>query len=147
MTSGYSGTPLAQKLGLKTGTRVCVQGAPQNYRQLIAPLPAGVRFVRRIDAHTDLVHLFAAWRAELSAALRAARGAMRADAVVWVSWPKKSARREGDVTEDVVRELALPRGLVDIKVCAVDDTWSGLKLMLRRSERAPAGKPARRTPA
>jgi hypothetical protein len=143
MTSGYSGTPLPQKLGIKSGARVCARAAPRDYRKLLTPLPSDVKFVRSIDARTDLVHLFASWRTELATALHAARAAMRDDAVVWVSWPKRSAGRPGDVTEDVVRELALPLGLVDIKVCAVDETWSGLKLMVRRSARNP---PARGTP-
>jgi hypothetical protein len=135
-TAGYSGTPLAKKLGIRAGTRLFLHAAPANYGQLIAPAPAGVRTVRRIDARTDLAHLFATRRAQLERALQGARTAMRADAVIWVSWPKKAARVPTDITEDVIRELALPLGLVDIKVCAVDETWSGLKLMLRRSERA-----------
>jgi hypothetical protein len=143
MTSGYSGTPLPQKLGIKNGARLCARAAPSDYKKLLTPLPPGVKFVRSIDARTDLVHLFASWRTELAAALPAARQAMRDDAVIWVSWPKRSAGPPGDVTEDVVRELALPLGLVDIKVCAVDDTWSGLKLMVRRSERKPAAKSSR----
>ena len=92
---------------------------------------------------TDIVHLFATARAALGEALRSARRAMRDDATVWVSWPKKAARVSTDLSEEAVRELALPLGLVDIKVCAVDATWSGLKLMVRRSERA---SPPRRAP-
>ena len=136
--AGYSGTPLAKKLGIRAGARLYLHAAPPNYLQLIAPAPEGVRAVRRIDAHTDLVHLFATRRAQLDKALHGARTAMRADAVVWVSWPKKASRVPTDISEDVIRELALPLGLVDIKVCAVDETWSGLKLMLRRSERPTA---------
>jgi hypothetical protein len=141
-TAGYSGTPLAKKLGIRAGARLFLQTAPRNYWQLIAPVPEGVRRVRRIDARTDLLHLFAMRRAQLSAALRSARTAMREDAVIWVSWPKKVSRVPTDITEDVIRELALPLGLVDIKVCAVDATWSGLKLMLRRSERGAGTAPA-----
>jgi hypothetical protein len=151
--AGYAGTPLAKKLGIRAGARLFLQAAPPNYRQLIAPAPEGVRTVRRIDARTDLLHLFATRRAQLGKALHGARRAMRADAVIWVSWPKQAARVPTDITEDVIRELALPLGLVDVKVCAVDETWSGLKLMLRRSERAAAvataaadtapGRPAR----
>jgi hypothetical protein len=143
MTSGYSGTPLPQKLGIKSGARLCAPQAPAHYRRLLVPLPAGVKFVRTIDERTDLIHLFATQRSALAAALRRARHAMRADAVIWVSWPKKSAGVASDVSEDTVRELALPLGLVDIKVCAVDETWSGLKLMIRRSERSAQ----RRAPA
>lgn len=147
MTSGYSGTPLPQKLGIKEGARLFVRAAPDNYRRLVAPLPAGVQFVGTIDVHTDLMHLFATRRAQLQAALEQARRGMRDDAVVWVSWPKQAARVATDLSEDVVRELALPLGLVDIKVCAVDETWSGLKLMIRRTERAAAGRKARRARA
>lgn len=143
-TAGYSGTPLAKKLGLRAGARLYLQGAPANYLELIAPAPAGLTTARRIDAHTDLLHLFVMRRAQLGGALQRARTAMRADAVIWVSWPKKASRVPTDVTEDVIRELALPLGLVDIKVCAVDETWSGLKLMLRRSERASAANPGAR---
>jgi hypothetical protein len=146
--AGYSGTPLAKKLGIRAGARLFLQAAPPNYPQLIAPAPDGVRTVRRIDARTDLLHLFATRRVQLDKALQAARTAMRADAVIWVSWPKKACGVPTDITEDVIRELALPLGLVDIKVCAVDETWSGLKLMLRRSERpGGAASPAARATA
>ena len=144
-TSGYSGTPLAKKLGIRAGARVFLHAAPANYAQLVAPLPAGVQTVPRIDAATDVVHLFATERAALDKRLRSARQALRDDAAIWVSWPKKSSQVVTDISGDVVRELALPLGLVDIKVCAVDETWSGLKLVVRRSERAlPKRRPARR---
>jgi len=133
--SGYSGTPLAKKLGIRAHARLFVRAAPDDYRELLAPLPEGVRSVRRIDAHTDLIHLFATRAAALARALTNARRAMRMDAVIWVSWPKKSSGVDSDLSEDRVRELALPLGLVDVKVCAVDETWSGLKLVLRKSVR------------
>jgi hypothetical protein len=133
--SGYSGTPLVKKLGIRAGARLFVRSAPDNYAELIAPIPPGVQTVTRMSATTDLAHLFATRRAELGTALNCARRAMRDDAVIWVSWPKKSSGVPSEITEDVVRELALPLGLVDIKVCAVDETWSALKLMLRKSER------------
>jgi hypothetical protein len=138
--SGYSGTPLAKKLGIHAGARLFLRAAPANYPQLVAPLPPGVKSVRRIDARTDIVHLFATARGTLGRSLQQARRAMRADAAIWVSWPKRASQVATDITEDVVRELALPLGLVDIKVCAVDETWSGLKLVLRKSER-PAHRP------
>jgi hypothetical protein len=138
--SGYSGTPLAKKLGIRAGTRLFLHEAPPNYPQLVAPLPAGVQTVSRLDRDTDLIHLFADRRVELGRVLRRARRAMRPDATVWVSWPKKASGVTTDITEDVVRELALPMGLVDIKVCAVDETWSGLKLMVRKHERAAVGR-------
>jgi len=133
--SGYSGTPLAKKLGIRAHARLFVRAAPDNYRELLAPLPEGVHSVRRIDARTDLIHLFATRAAPLARALTAARRAMRMDAVIWVSWPKRLSGVDTDISENDVRALALPLGLVDVKVCAVDDTWSGLKLVLRKSER------------
>ena len=136
--SGYSGTPLARKLGIRARARLFVRAAPENYRELLAPLPEGVQSVRRIDARTDLIHLFATRAAPLARALTAARRAMRDDAVIWVSWPKKAAGVASDLSENGVRALALPLGLVDVKVCAVDETWSGLKLVLRKSERGAA---------
>jgi hypothetical protein len=143
--SGYSGTPLARKLGIAAGCRLFLHGAPPDYARLVAPLPAGVRVVRQVGADTDLIHLFATQRAALAERLRAARRAMRPDAVLWVSWPKKASGTVSDVSENVVRELALPLGLVDVKVCAVDETWSGLKLVVRRALRERAGaRPAAR---
>jgi hypothetical protein len=143
--SGYSGTPLARKLGIRAHARLFLQAAPENYPELVAPLPQGVRSVSRIDERTDLIHLFATRSTALARALTAARRAMREDAVVWVSWPKKTSAVATDISENGIRALALPLGLVDVKVCAVDDTWSGLKLVLRRSERNGAAKAARRT--
>ncbi|HEX8781868.1 MAG TPA: hypothetical protein VF764_00750 [Steroidobacteraceae bacterium] len=133
--SGYSGTPLAKKLGIRAHARLYVRAAPDNYRALLAPLPEGVQSVRRIDARTDLIHLFATRAAPLARALAATRRTMRMDAVIWVSWPKRLSGVDTDISENEVRALALPLGLVDVKVCAVDDTWSGLKLVLRKSER------------
>ncbi|MBV9344604.1 MAG: DUF3052 domain-containing protein [Gammaproteobacteria bacterium] len=135
--SGYSGTPLARKLGIAPGQRLCVSGAPLNYRRLVA-LPAGVRLGRTFDAHTDLLHLFVTRHAELERWLTDTRGTMRPDAAIWVSWPKKSSGMASELTEDRVRALALPLQLVDVKVCAIDATWSALKLVIRREHRAPA---------
>src|SRR5579862_6904338 len=142
--SGYSGTPLAKKLGIKPGARLFLHAAPPNYAQLVAPLPPDVRTVPRIDGGTDLIHVFSSRRGELARLLQRARRAMRSDASVWVSWPKQASGVPSEVTEAVVRELALPLGLVDIKVCAVDEIWSGLKLVVRKAERAAVA--ARRRP-
>ena len=143
-SAGYSGTPLAKKLGIRASSRLYLQAAPGNYGALLAPLPGGVQTMPHIDASTDIIHLFATRRTELRALLRTTRAAMRPDAIVWVSWPKRAARVPTDITEEVIRELALPMDLVDIKVCAVDATWSGLKLMVRRARRTPP--PARTRP-
>ena len=133
--AGYSGTPLARKLGIGPGAVVCVLEAPANYRELLAPLPEGVRFVPKVSAAAGVVHAFAVKREKLEAILRDCRGAIAADAAVWVSWPKKAAKVPTDITEDAIRESALPLGFVDVKVCAVDETWSGLKLVIRKELR------------
>jgi len=133
--AGYSGTPLAKKLGIRQQTELAVLGAPAGYRELLAPLPDDVRFSDRVSKASDLVHVFATRRADLGPALARLRKQVRADAAVWVSWPKKTARVDSDLSEDAIRELALPLGFVDIKVCAVSDVWSGLKLVIRKELR------------
>jgi hypothetical protein len=133
--AGYSGTPLARKLGIKDGARVFLTNAPANYSRMVAPLPSGVRMVKAIDIHTDLIHMFVTRRPDLDTGLRRALKLMRPDAAVWVSWPKKASGVSTDISEDTIREVALPLGLVDIKVCAVDETWSGLKLVVRKERR------------
>jgi len=133
--AGYSGTPLAKKLGIKEGSRLFLSGAPKNYLELVAPFPEGARVVPKIDDKTDIVHIFSTERAHLTTALRASLEKLRQDGAIWVSWPKKSSKVPTDITEDTIREVALPMGLVDIKVCAVDDVWSGLKLVVRKENR------------
>jgi hypothetical protein len=133
--AGYSGTALAKKLGIKVGGRVFARGAPSNYKKLLIPLPDGVAIVARMSADTDIAHLFATRRADLAREVKAVLGKMPQDGAIWVSWPKKSSRVPTDITEDTIREIALPLGLVDIKVCAVDEVWSGLKLVIRRENR------------
>ncbi len=134
MTAGYSGTPLAKKLGIKPGSKLFPVAAPAHYDELLAPLPEGVKRVRKID-DADVAHIFVTARARLDKELRAALSKMKQDAAIWISWPKKSAQVATDISEDTVREVALPLGLVDIKVCAVDQTWSGLKLVIRKELR------------
>jgi hypothetical protein len=137
--AGYSGTPLAKKLGIKPGSALFVIAAPGHYDELLAPLPEGVKRVRKIDG-ADVAHFFETSRVRLDKDLRAAVSKMQQDAAIWISWPKKAAKVETDITEDTVREVALPLGLVDIKVCAVDETWSGLKLVIRKQLRQPSGR-------
>jgi len=134
-TAGYSGTPLAKKLGFKPGQRVAVIGAPPDYGKLLAPLPDGVDLAAMVGKSTDVVHFFTTSKAELTKKLVAWLKLLPADAAIWVSWPKKSSKVPTDITEDTIRAVALPMGLVDIKVCAVDETWSGLKLVLRKELR------------
>jgi hypothetical protein len=139
--AGYSGTPLAKKLGLGARSSLALVGAPQDYASLIAPAPAGLRIGRRIGSTTDIVHVFSMRRLELERFLLSCRSKLKADAAIWVSWPKKSAKVPTDITEDVIREVALPLGFVDVKVCAVNDVWSGLKLVLRKElRRSQKGK-------
>jgi hypothetical protein len=138
--AGYSGTPLARKLGIKEGCRLFLSHAPKQYPALVAPLPIGVQVVGRIGRTTDLAHIFSTKRKDLERSLRSALKALRNDAPIWVSWPKKSSGVATDITEDTIRAVALPMGLVDVKVCAVDDVWSGLKLVVRKSNRRAALK-------
>jgi hypothetical protein len=134
--SGYSGTPLSRKLGLKPGFRVKTFGAPADYARRLAPIPAGVTISTAAKAPVDLWHLFVRSRRELARRLPRCLRQIRPPGMIWVSWPKKSSGVASDLTEDVVREIALPLGLVDVKVCAVDETWSGLKLVIRLEHRA-----------
>jgi hypothetical protein len=133
--AGYSGTPLTQKLGIKPNTSVILINAPKNYRKLLGKLPDGVEFSDRVRAGCDFVHFFTARRRELEKQLGRLRAKLVDAGTLWVSWPKKSAGVPTDITEDVIRTVALPLGFVDVKVCAVDETWSGLKLMIRREKR------------
>jgi hypothetical protein len=133
--AGYSGTPLAKKLGIKEGSKVLLVGGPDGYLKLLEPLPGDVEFVSRISESIDIIHFFSTNKAELEKALTTYRARIKPTAVVWVSWPKKSAKVSTDITEDTVREVALPLGFVDIKVCAVNDVWSGLKLVVRKELR------------
>jgi hypothetical protein len=134
-TTGYSGTPLARKLGIAPGCRVVVVNEPAGYRDWLAPLPDGVRFEARVSASVDIVHVFTDRRAELKAQLDSCRPRIAPAAAVWVSWPKKAAKVPTDITEDTIRELCLPIGFVDVKVCAVSEVWSGLKLVIRKALR------------
>jgi hypothetical protein len=134
-SSGYSGTPLARKLGLKEGLLVRTRNTPEKYLDLLRPIPPGVKFVTRASSRVDLVHLFASKAAVLEKNLSQFRKLLQPGVAIWVSWPKKASKVPTDITEDVIRTLAIPLGFVDIKVCAVDEIWSGLKLVVRKSLR------------
>jgi hypothetical protein len=136
--AGYSGTPLPRKLGIAAGTRLSVLDGPTDYGPLLGELPPGASIGQHLEAGTTLVHLFVTDRAVLSAQLGSLRAALPPDVPVWVSWPKKASRVPTTVTEDVIRELALPLGWVDVKVCAVTEVWSGLKLVVRQALRPGA---------
>jgi len=133
--AGYSGTPLPQKLGIKPGLTVVAINAPANYRRLLGQIPDSVTFSERLKSGSSFVHLFTSRRSEMQKKMSILRDKISDNGAIWVSWPKKSSGISTDVTEDVIREIALPLGFVDIKVCAVDDIWSGLKLMIRRENR------------
>ena len=133
MAAGYSGTPLAQKLGLKPGQSAWFAGMPASVRDEIGEV--GLIELERPAAGLDVAHVFVTERAELARVLAELRNLVAPAGMVWVSWPKKASKVPTDVTEDTIREVALPMGWVDVKVCAVDEIWSGLKLVIRRELR------------
>ena len=133
--AGYSGTPLAKKLGIKPGMIVHVVNAPGDYTALVDPFPQDVVISSKPERELDLVHVFTKRRSELAASLKALQKKIKQNGIIWVSWPKKSSGVPSEVTEDAVRQTALPLGLVDVKVCAVDEIWSGLKLVIRKENR------------
>jgi len=131
--AGYSGTPLAKKFGIKPDAVVLAIAAPKDYAALVKPMPAGAAIVGKAKpGSADIVHLFVVSLAALDKELPKAREAMTTDGAIWVSWYKKAAKIETDVTEDAIRARALKTDLVDVKVCAVTDIWSGLKLVVRK---------------
>lgn len=135
MPAGYSGRPLAAKLGLKPGQRAWAGGMPDSVAaEIVEELP-GFRFEDEPTDGLDVAHLFTDSRAELEAEIARLRPLLAPAGMIWVSWPKKASRVPTDITEDTVRAVAFPHGLVDVKVCAVDETWSGLKLVIRKALR------------
>jgi len=135
--AGYSGRSLSQKLGIKPGFRLLVVGPPKHYRSLLDPLPEGVSLRRSGEGPFDMIHLFATRAQTLASELRRLDRIMPDNGMIWVSWPKKSSGAETDIDENTIRQVALKTGLVDVKVCAVDETWSGLKLVRRVKDRQP----------
>jgi Protein of unknown function (DUF3052) len=134
-TPGYTGTPLAKKLGLKAQLTLLTVNAPKEYTSWLGELPEGVKLVTKVKPPIEAAHVFAVESAFLDAILSKLRNELRQDGFVWVSWPKKSSKVPTHITEDTIREIALPLGFVDVKVCAVSEVWSGLKLVIRKSER------------
>lgn len=132
---GYSGTPLAKKLGIKEGHRVAFPSAPDGFRELLGDLPEGVSIRSRASGPLDVIVFFTKRRAELERRLPSLRRAMDPAAGLWIAWPKRSSGVETDMSEDVARELGLANRLVDNKVAAIDDTWSGLRLVVRLQDR------------
>ncbi len=142
MTAGYSGTPLAKKLGIKEGHRVVLEGAPAGFEGLLAPLPAGVTVRRRAGGVADVLMYFTTEAGRLAANIERLGAAIEVDGAIWIAWPKRASKVPTDMTENVVRDVALPLGLVDNKVAALDETWSGLRIVWRRELR-PGLKAAR----
>ena len=136
MSAGYSGTPLWKKLGVKEGGTLVLLNAPAGFGPELGELPAGAKISAKLAANTGLAVLFCKDRATLEKQLPAASAKLHRDGALWISWPKKSSKLFLDLTEDGIRDVVLPTGLVDVKVCAVNDDWSGLKLMVRKELRA-----------
>ena len=136
MTVGYSGTPLPRKLGIKSGMSMAVLNAPPNLDAILGELPERVTTSQRLGGHRDLVLIFITRQADLASRLPALINAIAPNGMIWVAWPKRASKIETDMTEDFIREIVLPSsGLVDVKVCAIDQVWSGLKLVIRKELR------------
>ncbi len=135
MTAGYSGTPLVQKLGIKPKARIRFINEPAHLAELLGPLPPDCTLVESRATAVDYIHCFVTQKPRLLALLPGLMKKLARDGMIWVSWPKKASKVQTDITEDVVRDIALPLGLVDVKVCAVDQVWSGLKLVIRKEIR------------
>jgi hypothetical protein len=133
--AGYSGKPLSQKLGIKPGFRIFADNAPKPYRDIVGALPDGVKIFANAAAPLDMVHLFATEAAGLGGKLKRLRAGIAPDGMIWVSWPKKASGVASDLSDVAVRDIALPLGLIDVKVCAVDETWPGLKFVIPIAER------------
>lgn len=136
MTAGYSGTPLLQKLGIKPKAKIRFINEPAHLADLLGPLPPDCTLVESRATAVDFIHCFVTQKPRLLALLPGLMNKLARDGMIWVSWPKKASKVQTDITEDVVREVALPLGLVDVKVCAIDDVWSGLKLVIRKEIRS-----------
>jgi len=134
-SAGYSGTPLIRKLGIKDEQRLAFLNAPDDFAATVGELPESAQLRAGARGKLDVIVLFVTRRAELGRRIEALGRSIHPDGGLWVAWPKRASGVETDMTEDVVRELALPLGLVDNKVCAIDDTWSGLRVVWRKERR------------
>lgn len=136
-SSGYSGTPLERKLGIREGIKIRLIGQPKGYLEFFERLPGNLLFTEAPGSGFEMIHFFTQKADEIARFLPKLKAEIKQNGFIWVSWPKKSSKIPTDVTEDVIRALALENGLVDIKVCAVDNTWSALKLVVPLKERIP----------
>jgi hypothetical protein len=133
--AGYSGTPLQQKLGLKEQMNCCVLNSPEHYFDLVSPLPDEMHFNEKCNGMLDFIHLFSKDRKKFESDFLNAKKHLKDTGMLWVSWPKKAAKVQTDLDENIIRDFGLKSGLVDVKVCAVDETWSGLKFVWRLKDR------------
>jgi hypothetical protein len=133
--AGYSNTPLLKKLGLKAGSVSYVYQPPKDYFQWMSPMPEGVKVKDKLAGAMDFIHLFVRDRKIFEKEFVRGRKVLKDDGMLWVSWPKKSSKIETDLDENIVRDYGLEQGLVDVKVCAVDEVWSGLKFVVRLKDR------------
>lgn len=140
MVAGYSGTPLPKKIGLKDGGTLVFLNPPAGIETLFAPLPLGAGLSKKFKANTDLAVLFCEDIAALKKQIGPCAAKLASDGALWISWPKKSSKLFVDLTEDIIRDVVLPMNLVDVKVCAINEDWSGLKLMVRKECRASWNK-------
>jgi len=133
--SGYSGTPLARKLGIKSNFTMGLLHQPDHYFDLFTDMPPNIRIVKERKTKKDLIHYFATSVSRLERDIKGLRQEMEDDGALWISWPKKAAKMKTDLNENVIRDIALRNRLVDVKVCAIDEVWSGLKLVIRLKDR------------
>ncbi len=145
MTAGYSGKPLAEKLGLKPGMKIFLSDAPENYWTLLGQDPENYQLAAALVYPLDFIHLFATEREVLEKEFPIAKAALMSDGMLWVSWPKAASKRSTTLSEALVRELGLANGLVDVKIAAVDETWSGLKFVYRLVDRKPGSSSDQRS--
>ncbi len=133
--AGYSGKPLIVKLGIKEGFTICVINQPENYFEILGGLPPGVKIVKKLSGILDFIHIFIESKKEYELKFFSVKKYLTKNGMIWISWPKKSSKIPTDLNENIIRDFALENGLVDVKVCAVDDNWSGLKLVYRVKDR------------
>jgi len=133
--AGYSNTPLVKKLGLKEKSTACILNAPPDYIQWLSPFPQQVIVKTKLSGQFDFIHLFVTNQKSFQSAYLKAKGYLAVNGMLWISWPKKSAKMETDLDENIIREFGLQNGLVDVKVCAVNEVWSGLKFVVRLKDR------------
>lgn len=133
--AGYSGTPLVKKLGIKPSTILCVLNFPDHYFDLLHPLPEGVLVKDKLSGDIDFIHLFVRDQKKFQQLFTKSKGSLKKEGMLWISWPKRSSKVPTDLDENIIRDFGLKKGLVDVKVCAIDEVWSGLKFVFRVKDR------------